>query len=93
MKTYIYSKKLKFHKRGSELYSAWHSTPIFMVEVAEKRDSRTLTHNAQAFEHSGKTYCVIGSYLPERNFRIKFMEKWYNRNAWKGVYLRELKEI
>jgi len=85
-KQFRYNGKMKHYRKGSKLYKNYKRSIEFLCEVKGDQFQNAFTCN-------GKTYAVIEYYPPEYNFKIGWLNRWLNRRAWKGVYLRELKEL
>ena len=82
-KKYRFNGKMKHYSEGSKLYKAYKQSIEFLCEVEGAQFQNAFTCN-------GKTYAVIEYYPPEK---MGWLNRWLNRRAWSGVYLRELKEL
>ena len=78
--------KMKHCMKGSKLYKDYEKSIEFLCEVEGAQFQN-------AFTCKGKTYAVIKYFPKEYNFKCKKLNRWLNKRAWSGVYLRELKEL
>jgi len=82
-KKYRFNGKMKHYSENSKLYKAYKQSIEFLCEVEGAQFQNAFTTN-------GKTYAVIEYYPKEYSFRCKKLNRWLNKRANSGVYLREL---